>query len=291
MKKRTKIFLGLSLVLLCLILPGFYNALKVVSYDLQAENIAQPIRIALVTDLHSCDYGEGARDLLNALYAEAPDIVLLGGDIFDDELPDDHTISFLKGISGRYPSFYVTGNHEYWSGKERFAQQMATLEKWGIVRLSGEMTTIQIKGTRLNIGGVDDPRAWRHPAGFYEHQNGSFEEQVAHVAAQPRNGAYTILLTHRPEFIDIYSQYHFDLVLAGHTHGGVWRIPGLINGVYASGLYENSPNRGLFPKMAGGMYEENGTVLIVSRGLARESTRIPRIYNRPELVMIHLSSK
>lgn len=160
MKTKTKIFLGLSIFLLCLILPGLYNALKVVSYSLSAETISQPIRIALVTDLHSCDYGEKQRDLLNALDAQAPDLVLLGGDIFDDDLPDDNTIAFLQGISGRYPTYYVTGNHEYRSGKEGFARKMAELDKWGIVRLSGGMVTVTIKGTRLNICGVDDAYAW-----------------------------------------------------------------------------------------------------------------------------------
>ena len=116
MKTKTKILLGLPILLICLILPGLYNALKVVPYSLHADNITNPIRIALITDLHSCDYGENQQDLLNALDAQSPDLVLLGGDIFDDDLPDDNTIAFLQGISGRYPSYYVTGNHEYRSG-------------------------------------------------------------------------------------------------------------------------------------------------------------------------------
>ncbi len=71
------------------------------------------------------------------------------------------------------------------------------------------------------------------------------------------------------------------MVLSGHAHGGQWRIPFLLNGLYA-------PNQGLFPKYAGGRYDyENGT-LIVSRGLARESTPMPRIFNRPELVIVDI---
>ena len=71
-------------------------------------------------------------------------------------------------------------------------------------------------------------------------------------------------------------------MLCGHAHGGQWRLPGLINGIYA-------PNQGFLPKYAGGQYQENDTTMIVSRGLARESTRIPRIFNRPELVIIDLT--
>lgn len=290
MKKKTKICLiSLSVVLIVLILPGFYNALKVVHYTLYAENIAQPVRIALVTDLHSCDYGEGMRDLLDALDAQSPDLVLLGGDIFDDGLPNDNTIAFLKGISGRYPSYYVTGNHEHLSGAEGFARQMAVLKELGVVRLSGAMAAVHINGTRLNICGVDDAHAWRSKVSTLEQTTPYYLAQLAEVASKPRNGAFTILLAHRPEYLEAYAQYNFDLVLSGHTHGGIWRIPGILNGLYANGLY--GPNRGLFPKLAGGLYKQNDTTMIVSRGLARESTRVPRIYNRPELVIIELKHR
>ena len=88
-------------------------------------------------------------------------------------------------------------------------------------------------------------------------------------------------MTHRPERVSDYAGSGFDLVLAGHAHGGQWRLPGLINGVLA-------PNQGMFPTYAGGRYEIGGATLIVSRGLARESTRVPRLFNRPELVVVDI---
>ena len=281
MKRRTKVLLSLLAVLLCLILPGFYNALKVVHYTVKADAAAQPIRVALVTDLHSCAYGEDQRELLEAIEKEAPDLVLLGGDIFDHEIPNDRAAAFLKGIQGKYPCYYVTGNHEFWSGEEGFAEKMAILDSCGVIRLSGEMDTIEIKGTKLNLCGVDDPYAWADNGFLMENRDGSYREQVERVAAIAQNGHFTILLAHRPELFSYYSQFGFDLVLSGHAHGGQWRIPGVLDGVYA-------PNQGLFPAYTGGRYEQNGTVMIVSRGLARESTRVPRFYNRPELVVVDL---
>lgn len=283
-KRRTKILLILLAVLLCLLLPGFYNALKVVHYTVNADNVAQPIRVALVADLHSCAYGEDQRELLEAIEKEAPDLLLLGGDIFDDQIPNDRAAAFLKGIQGKYPCYYVAGNHEYWSGKEGFAEKMAILDSYGVIRLSGDMDTIEIKGTKLNICGVDDPYAWANNGDLIENRDGSYREQVERVAELAENGHFTILLAHRPELFSYYSQFGFDLVLSGHAHGGQWRIPGILDGVYA-------PNQGLFPAYAGGRYEQNGTVMIVSRGLARESTHVPRFYNRPELVMIDLISE
>ena len=264
-----------------LILPGFYNELKVVRYELPAEGMARPVRIALVTDLHSCAYGDGQETLLKAINAQGPDVILLGGDIFDDGLPNDNAAVFLRAVGAQYPCYYVTGNHEYWRGKAGLAEQMAILADCGIVRLSGERVTVEIDGTMIDICGVDDPYAWSEKIEPMETSADSFREQVAWVAGLPGRGQYTILLAHRPELLDLYSQYDFDLVLAGHAHGGQWRIPGVLNGLYA-------PNQGFFPAYAGGEYRKNGTVMIVSRGLARESTRAPRFYNRPELVMIEL---
>ena len=281
MKRKALLWIGV--VLVCLVLPGFYNGLKVAEYRVEAAGLAGSVRIAFVSDLHSCRYGEGMRELIGEIDRQAPDLILLGGDIFDDGLPDGNALVFLEGIAGRYPCYYVTGNHEFWSGAEGFAGQMAALEALGVTRLSGTMAQVEMGGVRLNICGVDDPYAWTvafdEPSAAWQ----SFRDQLKAVSELPRNGSYTILLTHRPELFDLYCAYHFDLVLAGHAHGGQGRIPGLINGLYA-------PNQGWFPDYAGGQYEKNGAVMIVSRGLARESTRLPRFYNRPELVIVESSS-
>lgn len=92
---------------------------------------------------------------------------------------------------------------------------------------------------------------------------------------------FNLLLAHRPENAEKYFEYDFDAVLSGHSHGGQFRIPFIMNGFYA-------PNQGFLPELAGGMYDFGGRKLVVSRGLARESTRIPRIFNRPELVLVNL---
>ena len=132
MKRRTKILLILLIAFTVLILPGFYNGLAIRHYTVKAPDVIRPVRIALITDLHSCAYGEGQRELLDAVDAEAPDLILLGGDIFDDVLPDDNAEVFLRDVGGRYPVYYVTGNHEYWSGEAGFARKMAILKDCGM---------------------------------------------------------------------------------------------------------------------------------------------------------------
>ncbi len=281
MKKKRGLLLLLFALLLCLILPGFVSSLRLVRYEAAVEGLTAPLRIALVTDLHACAYGEGQRILLDAMEEQGPDLILLGGDIFDDQLPDENAVLFLREIGGKYPCFYVTGNHEYWSGETGFGEKMAALEACGVLRLSGEAVSVDAAGAEVSVCGVDDPDAWGSSRGWAEYRAGSFSEQAARAFDQASPGSFTILLTHRPEELELYASLGFDLVLAGHAHGGQWRIPGILNGLYA-------PDQGLFPAYTGGRYEKDGTVMIVSRGLARESTRLPRFCNRPELVMIQL---
>lgn len=256
---------------------GISDELKVQKYDIDAPEINKNIRIAFVSDLHSNNWGENMELIVDEIDRQEPDILLLGGDLFGYSYDDKNAEVFLNGISGRYPCYYATGNHEFWCGEQLYLQKMELLGKYEVTRLSGEAETITVNGEKLNICGVDDPDAMDYTDAITE----NFVEQLKKVNDKAANGNYTVLLSHRPEKMNDYSQYDFDLVLSGHAHGGQWRFPPLINGLYA-------PHQGLFPKYAGGRYEENGTVMIVSRGLALEAESIPRVYNRPELVIIDL---
>lgn len=263
-------------ILIALVMAAFDCRMSVREYDVDAAEISESVRIALVTDLHSCRYGENQETLIDAVCAQNPDLILLGGDIFDDDIEDTNAELFLSGVAGRYPCYYVTGNHEYWSGAEKYAQKMEILRKCNVRFLSGECEALQVRGETINLCGVDDPDAFQFAQG-----ESTFQKQINAVNEAVQNGNFTILLSHRPEYWEVYQKYDFDLVLCGHAHGGQWRIPGVLNGLFA-------PNQGLFPEYAGGRYDQDGRTMIVSRGLARESTRVPRIFNRPELVMIDI---
>lgn len=269
----------LALLLACILgitAPFAFNTkLKIQHYSLESEKLTAPVRIVLITDLHSCSYGKGQRELIDAIHAQKPDIILLGGDICDDKLPHLNTELVLRAIADKYPCYYVTGNHEYWS--REIEKILKIFESYNVPVLEGSFDTIDVRGQKLNICGISDPDILK-----YTDKNYSITEQLKDAAVASENGNYSILLAHRPELIDSYLNYDFDLILAGHAHGGQWRLPGIINGLFA-------PNQGFFPRYAGGKYRFEDSYMIVSRGLARESTRIPRIFNRPELVVIDLS--
>ena len=269
----------IALVLLVLIICDF--RLKTVCYSVESDAVSAPIRIALLTDLHSCKYGENQSNLIKAVQKQNPDIVLLGGDIFDDKVPHKNAELTVKQLAEQYPCYYVTGNHEYWS--REVGTILDIIKGYDVTVLSGECDTVEIKGQTINICGVDDPDVTVYLAEGVPmvEQLASAERAAKEVEQAVGEEVFSVLLSHRPELFEIYRNYDFDLVLSGHAHGGQWRIPGLLNGLFA-------PNQGLFPEYAGGRYDYAGGTMIVSRGLARESTPVPRIFNRPELVVVDI---
>lgn len=274
-KKKNKLLPWLLLILLSMIIPGLYQGLLVQNYTIQTEAVTKPIRIALLTDLHSCPYGDNAGKLIAAIDGQSPDVVVMVGDMFDEYKAPVETEYLLQGICEKYPCYYVTGNHEFYSDKQTFSEYMAIIDKYGITRLAGTMETITIKGQSIAICGVDDP------CGNLIDGSVSFTEQLTAVTELAKEQDYSILLSHRPEFAELYGTCGFDLVLCGHAHGGQWRIPGVLNGLYA-------PDQGFFPKYAGGFYQMQDTPVIVGRGLTTQSPPVPRFYDRPELVIIDL---
>ena len=225
-------------------------------------------RLAVISDLHGRSFGEDNADLIAAVQAANPDLIALIGDIADERTDLSILTPLCEGLVDIAPCFYVTGNHEWRGGEaERIC---ADMEARGVTLLRGDAVDLTAQnGQTIQVCGVDDPEA-------------GMEGQLQQAGGQVEPGKFSLLLAHRPEGIEAYLEYPFDLVVSGHAHGGQWRIPGILNGLIA-------PNQGLFPEYAGGQYDLENATLIVSRGLARESTRVPRIFNRPEVVVIDLT--
>ena len=269
MKKKTAAMLAAGGVAAGVLALALDVRLAVRRYEVESDRVDGPLRLAVLTDLHACRYGSSQRDLLDAVAAQGPDLVVMCGDIVDDEprMEAWRALLTVKKLAQRWPVYYATGNHEYRTG--RLEEIKRLVEDCGAVVLDGRCGRAAAGRQMIQIGGIDDPEAGEE----------RWHEQLDAASGGLDGKHFSVLLTHRPERVEDYAASGFDLVLAGHAHGGQWRLPGLINGVLA-------PNQGLFPAYAGGRYELGDTTLIVSRGLARESTRVPRIFNRPELVVV-----
>ena len=270
MRKKHWWILPVLAILVILTLIALDEWLILRTYTVVSPKLTAEVRLAVVTDFHSSD---NADDVVAMVASCAPDAVLMVGDMFDDDIanrPTERTLSLMRQLSALYPCYYVSGNHEAWTGEMDALYQQT--EEAGVTVLRMSSGVLTVRGQRIALCGIPDP---------YEMVLSGApdtEEQLRQALENVDSADFTVLLAHRPELLAKYAQFPLDLVVSGHAHGGQVRIPGVLNGLYA-------PNQGWFPKLAGGAYTQDGTTLIVSRGLAVR-TRLPRIFNRPEVVLV-----
>lgn len=270
MRKKHRWILPVLAILVVLALIALDERLILRTYTVASPKLTAEVRLAVVTDFHSSD---NADDVAAMVASCAPDAVLLVGDMFDDDIanrPTERTLSLMRQLSAQYPCYYVSGNHEAWTGEMDALYQQT--EEAGVTVLRMSSGVLTVRGQRIALCGVPDPYEMVFSGAP------DTEEQLRQALEDVDSADFTVLLAHRPELLTKYAQFPLDLVVSGHAHGGQVRIPGVLNGLYA-------PNQGWFPKLAGGAYTQDGTTLIVSRGLAVR-TRLPRIFNRPEVVLV-----
>ncbi len=270
MRKKHWWILPVLAILVILTLIALDERLILRTYTVVSPKLTAEVRLAVVTDFHSSD---NADDVVAMVASCAPDAVLLVGDMFDDDIanrPTERTLSLMRQLSAQYPCYYVSGNHEAWTGEMDALYQQT--EEAGVTVLRMSSGVLTVRGQRIALCGVPDPYEMVFSGAP------DTEEQLRQALEDVDSADFTVLLAHRPELLAKYAQFPVDLVVSGHAHGGQVRIPGVLNGLYA-------PNQGWFPKLAGGAYTQDGTTLIVSRGLAVR-TRLPRIFNRPEVVLV-----
>ena len=274
MRKKHRWILPVLAILVVLTLIALDERLILRTYTVVSPKLTTEVRLAVVTDFHSSD---NADDVAAMVASCAPDAVLLVGDLFDDDTqnrPTERTLSLMRQLSAQYPCYYVSGNHEAWTGEMDALYQQTEEVGVTVLRMSSGLLTV--RGQRIALCGVPDPYEMMFSGAP------DTEEQLRQALEDVDSADFTVLLAHRPELLAKYAQFPLDLVVSGHAHGGQVRIPGVLNGLYA-------PNQGWFPKLAGGAYTQDGTTLIVSRGLAVR-TRLPRIFNRPEVVLVRCVS-
>lgn len=278
-KKIQRIRVFIVFILAFLFILAFYHGLVVRNYYVATNKFLpnQSIRIVLIADLHGHLYGGKQEKIATLISKQNPDIILLAGDMADDEVPMKGTELFLEAIQGMAPIYYVTGNHEIWSHKVDKIKNV--FRQYGVYVLEHTYEKITVRGIPLIIGGVDDPDIVS-----YQKLHFHWSDHLLHVFEELEDeSVYQILLSHRPEFIDVYKKTSFDLVVSGHSHGGQVRIPFLLNGLYA-------PNQGWFPPYAGGHYQHETIDHVVSRGVSF-NPRLPRIFNPPEIVVIEVTGE
>ena len=167
-------------------------------------------KILHISDLQNKMFGKNQERLIYKAECTAPDLIVITGDLIDRNRTDlDAAMDLIRGIVKLAPVYYVSGNHEDWSGEyEKIAEMIAS---YGVTVLEGETTKLDLNGNVIQIAGVNDPDKF---SDFSE-----WESQLEQVKAERNDDDFTILLSHRPELVQWYAESGFDLVAAGHAHG------------------------------------------------------------------------
>ena len=202
----------------------------------------------------------------------SPDIVAIVGDMNLESQPDNYSsvISLCKQLNEIAPVYYCLGNHEIDAMLFKNSNIYKDIKAEGIKIFNNETETVNIGGTAIDIIGLT-----QNPTEFDEYGKDFFEK------AMSADDNFKLLLTHYPEyFLGKLNDYDIDLAITGHAHGGQVRLP-FIGGLYAA-------DQGLFPKLCDGYHEDGNSKFIVSRGLGKSGI-VPRINNKPEIVIADIS--
>ncbi len=234
-------------------------------------------RILHLSDLHNKRFGPAQQRLAAAVRACAPHAIVITGDMIDRSVAGmSAALEAASAVAAEAPVFYVPGNHEgRCLGYARFA---ARLQERGVRVLHDEAVILRRGDARIALCGVRDPVFF---AGRAPQRLPLFAQalgRLLHGADAP----FRILLSHRPELFRLYAACGADLTFSGHAHGGQWRLPSG-RGVYA-------PGQGLLPACTCGLHRRGAAAMAVSRGLGGHAP-VPRLHNRPELVLVTLESE
>jgi len=231
-------------------------------------------KILQVSDFHNKKFGKNQQKIMEKIKDISPDIVLITGDLIDRRKYNlDSAEDFIKQIAKIAPVYYSSGNHEAWSGKYDDIKKM--LIKNEVTVLDNKAGTYNIGEESLNIVGLKDPAFLS--SNYLDGINTRGIEEF--LSSYESKNEFEIVLSHRPELLDLYEKYDIDIIFSGHAHGGQIRLP------YLGGIL--APDQGFLPKYDEGRYDKGNTTMYVSRGLGNSIFPF-RIFNRPELVVVNL---
>lgn len=276
-KRRWLIAAGVIIFLLLLFIWLMYDSsanLQVSRYEAASEKLPESFdgfTIVQLSDLHGAQFGSDGTALAKKVRELEPDMIALTGDFVTDEGDLDAVRQLVSELSEICPVYFVSGNHEFGSGLAQKVRQIMT--DAGVKYLSNEFVSIDRGEDSIILGGVEDPLAYTDMID---------PPELARRMNEADPAAFKVLLGHRNYWMEEYPDLPVDLILSGHAHGGLVRIPG-VGGVIGT-------DRSLFPDYDAGEYDNGAYTLIVSRGLGN-SVPVPRLLNRPEIVVVTLRTK
>lgn len=259
-------------------------SIKTTYYTEALPGLEKPCRIVAISDLHSKEYGDDNERLVALIARQKPDAIFCVGDMLSRNA-DDEDISHFGALVARLceiaPVYYTIGNHENEFYDADLASVRAAVENAGGVYLNNEYIDVELNGNTLRLVGLLGGNSpWLE---YYGDEGISLSDTDYAFFEDLRSCELpTVFLSHMPNmmiFFTPWKEFRMDLVISGHVHGGLWRLP-FVGGVI-------SPSEGFFPKYDYGRYSFGDSDMILSSGLYGYDM-IPRLFNRPEICVIDL---
>ncbi len=284
--------IGICLALVLGVLASMlYDSRRFVlkQYKLPCRNLKEECHFVMLSDLHNKSFGAHNEKLLRAIERISPEGILIAGDMLtaqpvlssetDNRMTSDAALELVRKLAEQYPVYYANGNHEYRLKTEPdryegdFAAYRRQLAEAGVTFLENDHVDLPVKG--LRIYGVEIDKEY-----YRKFRIKPMEAQVLDsLIGKPEMGMCSLLLAHNPDYFRTYAEWGADVVLSGHVHGGIMRLP-VIGGVIA-------PSYRLFPRYDGGLFREGKSRMILGRGLGSHTIPI-RVFNPGELIEITL---
>ncbi len=286
-----ELLIGSSLLLGGYTFFRFENrSLEKVEYIIENEKIPREFdnfSMVQISDLHNIEFGEKNCRLLQYVDELHPDIIVITGDLVDGEKSNFNVaLNLIDELSNKYKVYHIIGNHEQKAlikkYRDKYKEYFSELDKKNIINLNNEHIEINRGNSSINLYGLVVPLScYRYL--FDKKDNINIDKKHVQNLLGPINKEkYNILLAHTPFYFNEYAKWGADLILAGHVHGGIIRLP------FLGGLL--SPNREFFPKYDLGKYEYRNSEMILTKGLGGSKVLV-RVNCRPEIVKITLKSK
>ncbi len=257
--------------------------IKVTEYAVSMDGIEHPARLVVAADLHGKVYGDDNAPLFDSASAQKPDAIVLLGDLFPAHFAEadrDYVVDLTRRMQEIAPVYFAKGNHENSYTAKYGDDWIETIRETGAIVLDEAWQDVEIAGNAIRLGGTMGHGYLFGRSNAQFHASPEYEVlfRLEH-ARQP-----AILLSHMPDTVALSDgprRWHIPLVLCGHTHGGVIRIPG-VGGLYA-------PMQGWRPPYDYGEMMLNGEMrMIITSGLSGHD-HVPRVFNLPEIVVIDLN--
>lgn len=257
------------------------NRFVIVPYEVRSGKIKEKYTFIMLSDLHNKSYGRGNEKLVRAIADCHPDSVMTAGDMYTSKEGTgfDNALALLEALSKQFPVYVANGNHEHKTSESRkafgdmYERYMERLQACGVRTLVNEHLILPDKN--IDLCGCQIGRK------YFKHftKREMPPEYMEHLVGKANRDRFQILLAHNPVYFEEYARWGADLVLSGHVHGGIVRLP-FLGGVI-------SPAFTLFPQYDGGRFERGDSTMLLGRGLGTHTLPV-RMWNPGEIVLVTL---